>query len=100
MGDIPYRELYDEIWPIFLEGPEPSRREVIEAKQRAAELVEKIRLTIRRVVLERTLFGISDDLSADELRRGMLNSIVFSPQHALMLARKGLKNESSRDRVY
>ena len=88
-----WRELYDKLWPVILEAggkPPPSRREVIDAKNSAAALVEHIRVTERAVVMERTLLGISGDESSDELREGILNSIVFSPQFALMLAREAL----------
>lgn len=50
-GCCRHPELYDELWPIVLEaeGLEPSRREVIAAKWRAAELVQQIRQTTDRV---------------------------------------------------
>jgi hypothetical protein len=99
MGDMPWRELYGAVWQIILseERKRAPRGADVRAARRAADLIEKIRVSIDAVVTERTSSG---DESSDELRQGILDSIVFSPQFALMLARQGLETESRRRRVY
>ena len=76
----------------------PSR--VDNAKRKAADLVEKVRLTERAVVLERTLAAISGDQTDDELREGIERSIAFSPWYALMLAREALPRPKRQPVVY
>jgi hypothetical protein len=77
-----WRELYEEVWPILLaERPSgvPERRATIQAKRRAAELVEGIRVSTRQIITELSLSAIeADGITPDQLRDRIMNSPAFS----------------------
>jgi type II secretory pathway component PulF len=66
------------------------------AWDRTTVVLESIRNASRAVALELTLSAISEDVSQDELRRRLEESPTFSPEHALMLARRALVGVSVR----